>query len=116
MSDGSTIRYGEPLNSVTDQKLQDVCAANREGKPVACGLEASASQNICTFAAQQSMPFISRFPEDMIVTEGEIGKRITYARDLDSALSDCYKNFKLPSEMQYKWARPGNVQAIGAED
>jgi hypothetical protein len=67
------------------------------------------------FAAQQSMPLISRFPEDMVVTEGEIGKRVTYARGLDSALNDSYKNFKLPSEMHFNWARPGKVQTIGQE-
>jgi len=115
LSDGSIIRYGKPPDAATDEKLKVVCTAIREGKPIVCGLEASASQNTCMFAAQQSMPLISRFPEDMVVTEGEIGKRVTYARGLDSALNDSYKNFKLPSEMHFNWARPGKVQTIGQE-
>jgi len=56
LSDGSTVRYGKPLEADSDQKPHAVCAAIREGKPVACGLEAAAAQNTCMFAAQQSMP------------------------------------------------------------
>jgi len=52
----------------------------------------------------------------MIVIEGEKGKRVTYVRDLQSALSDCYEGFKLPTEMHFKWARPGEVQIIEAEE
>ena len=74
LSDGSTIRYGKPLEAIADNKLHDMCAAIRSGNPVPCGLEASASQTACMFAAQQSMPIITAFPQEMIVVEGEEGQ------------------------------------------
>jgi hypothetical protein len=67
------------------------------------------------FAAQQSMPLITRFPDDMIIVEGEPGRRCTYARDLDLALGDCYEGHKLPSELHFKWAQPGKMQIIRDE-
>jgi predicted dehydrogenase len=110
--DGSVIDYGEPLESVSDAKLRDVCDAIRDNRPVACGLEAAAPQNTCMFAAQQSMPEITDFPKSMVVTEGEYGHRITYVRNLETVLSACYERFVMPTELRLDWAKPGRVQMI----
>jgi predicted dehydrogenase len=112
LPDGTTVNYGEPLEAVSDQKLQDVCAAIREGKPVACGLEAAFPQNLCMFAAQKSMPDIIEFPPEMVVTEGDDGNRTTHAKNLETSLGKCYENYKLPSEMHFGWARPGKLQMV----
>ena len=111
--DGSKIEYGEPLESTSDAKLRDVCDAIRENRPVACGLEVSASQNTCMFAAQQSMPTITDFPKGMVVTEGEYGHRITYVKNLETVLNACYESFLLPTELHLDWAKAGTVQIIG---
>ncbi len=112
LADGSTLSYGEPLEAASEQKLLDVCISIRDGKPVPCGLEAASAQNICMFAAQASMPDIVKFPTEMIVTSGEVGQRITYVNGLQLALSKCYQSRKLPSELQYDWAKPGKVVPI----
>jgi predicted dehydrogenase len=111
--DGTTIEYGEPLESTSDAKLRDVCDAIRDNRPVACGLEAAAPQNTCMFAAQQSMENITDFPKGMIVTEGEYGHRITYVRNLETVLTACYESFALPTELHLDWARPGRPQMVG---
>jgi hypothetical protein len=112
LGDGTSVKYGEPLDADTGAKLRDVCRAIRENRPVACGLEAAASQTICMFAAQQSMPHITEFPPEMVVRAGEYGHRITYVRDLEGMLNACYEKFALPTELRFDWARPGSVQTI----
>ncbi len=112
LHDGSTIKYGEPLDAGTAAKLEDICQAIRLHRPVACGLEAAASQNTCMFAAQKSMPQITEFPKSLVVTEGEFGHRITYVRNLEMILNACYDSFALPTELHIDWARPGSMQTI----
>jgi predicted dehydrogenase len=112
LHDGTTVQYGQPLEADSGAKLQDVCNSIRSNLPVACGLEAAASQNACMFAAQQSMPAITDFPKSMVITEGEYGHRITYVRNLETILNACYDSFALPTELRFDWARPGQVQDL----
>jgi predicted dehydrogenase len=109
LPDGTSLRYGAPLDAGNDYKLRDVCRCIRQNKPVACGLEAAASQNTCMFAAQQSMPDIIEFPKSLITIEGEPGNRTTYLAALQGELSKCYQSYKLPSELNFDWARPGKI-------
>jgi predicted dehydrogenase len=112
MADGSTVSYGAPIESNSAEKLLDVCRSIRTGKPVACGLEAAASQTACMFAAQQSMPVITEFPKDLISVEGEIGARKTYVRGLEASLNQCFEEFCLPSELNFPWSRAGQTITI----
>jgi predicted dehydrogenase len=112
MADGTTIRYGHPLEAISSQKLQDVCNSIRAGTPVACGLEAASPQNICMFASQESTPQIVEFPRELIVIEGEPGSRMTYVPELESGLNRCYERAKLPSELSLSWAKPGKLIRI----
>jgi predicted dehydrogenase len=112
MTDGSTVSYGAPVESNSPEKLLDTCKAIRTGEPVACGLEAAASQTECMFAAQQSMPQITEFPKDMISVVGEIGTRKTSVHGLEAALTQCFDGFRLPSELGFSWSRPGETITI----
>jgi predicted dehydrogenase len=112
LSDGSEIKYGEPLDADTSTKLHDICEAVLENRPVSCGLEASASQTLCMYAAQQSMPQITEFPPQMVVKTGEPGDRTIFVKDLETMLTTCYEKFSLPTEAGFDWARPGKPQTI----
>jgi predicted dehydrogenase len=112
MKDGSTISYGTPIESDSAQKLLEVCSAIRTGQAVACGLEAAAAHTACMFAAQQSMPEITEFPEEMIDIEGEAGSRKTSVAGLEAALDQCFDEFRLPSELGFSWSRPSKPIAV----
>jgi predicted dehydrogenase len=107
MKDGPKISYGIPIESDSAQKLLDVCQSIRNREPVACGLEAAAAHTACMFAAQESMPQITEFPKDSITIEGEPGSRKTSVTGLESALDQCFDEFRLPSELAFPWSRPG---------
>jgi len=112
LHDGTTIPYGDPTHATTAIKLLSVCNAIRQNGAVVCGLEAAASQNTCMFAAQKSMPQITEFPQNLVVTEGEFGHRITYVKNLEAILNACYDSFALPTELHIDWAKPGAIQTI----
>lgn len=112
MKDGSTFSYGAPIESDSVQKLLDVCKAIRSGQPIACGLEAAAAHTACMFAAQESMPQITDFPKELIAIEGEAGSRKTSVTGLEAALDRCFDEFKMPSELEFPWSRPGTPIAI----
>jgi predicted dehydrogenase len=112
LHDGTTVTYGDPMQATPGTKLVNIWQAIRDNGKVACGLEAAAPQNICMFAAQKSMPQITEFPRDMVVTEGEFGHRITYVQNLEAILNACYDSFALPTELHIDWAKPGTVQMI----
>lgn len=105
--DGVIMNYGEPVHGASTAKLREVASAIRDGKRVACGLEAAASQTFCMYAAQQSCAQIIDFPLELVVSEGEPGDRKTYVKGLETELTRCYNQFKLPSELGISWAKPG---------
>jgi predicted dehydrogenase len=112
LSDGTVVNYGQPAEASTRTKLNDICEAILNQRPVACGLEAAASQTLCMLAAQRSMPQITEFPAGMIVKSGEPGDRSFCVTDLESKLTECYERFLLPSDAGFEWARPGTPQLV----
>ena len=77
LPDGSTIRYGKPLEAVDQSCMRFVTPLARANRWPA-GLSVSRTEHLHV-SAQKSMPIITRFPEGMIAIE-ETGKRTTYVR------------------------------------
>jgi predicted dehydrogenase len=114
LADGSTISYGMPAESNSVEKLFDVCNAIRSGGAVACGLEAAAAHTACMFAAQESMPAITDFPRDLINVTGQPGMRKTSVSGLETALDQCFEQFKLPSQLGFPWSCAGkSIPVVG---
>jgi predicted dehydrogenase len=109
--DGSVKDYGSP-NDDRDRKLWSTMKAARDGRPVLCGIEASAPHMQCTWASQQSTPIISAFPDNLIKVTGSPGSRRTSVEGLDDLLAQCYEQWKLPSELKTPWAKPGREISI----
>lgn len=104
--DGSVKEYGSPAADPDARKLWETLAAIREGRPVACGIEAAAAHTACVFAAQHSAE-ISPFPPALVHVEGEPGKRKTWVAGLDDAFIRCYEELRLPAELGIAWAAAG---------
>jgi predicted dehydrogenase len=101
---GVTLDYGSP-NEAAGKKLFDVISAIRAGQPVACGIEAASAQTLAMLAAQRSPAGIVDFPAALVKVDGEPGQRMTRVSGLDLALDECYRQGRLPGEMQFPWAR-----------
>ena len=114
-ADGTIKDYGSP-NDDRDEKLWLTVRAARNGAadqpPIPCGIEAAAPHTLCTWAAQESMPEITPFPQRLIQVSGAAGARQTVVRELDQALMDCYEQWRLPSELGFAWAAPGREVAV----
>ena len=114
-ADGTIKDYGSP-NDDRDEKLWLTVRAARNGAadqpPIPCGIEAAAPHTLCTWAAQESMPEITPFPQPLIQVSGVAGARQTVVRELDQALADCYEQWRLPSELGFGWATPGREVAV----
>jgi predicted dehydrogenase len=111
--DGSVKDYGSP-DSDHDRKLWLTldAARNPDAVKTPCGIEAAAPHTQCTWAAQQSMPRITPFPQSLIDIDGPSGSRRTSVRELDQVLSQCYEEWRLPSELGVAWAKPGREIAV----
>ncbi len=100
--DGTIKDYGNP-NEEHFRKLWYTIDAIRYGKDTLCGPEAAMSQTICLNGAHESMEEISEFPQN-IVRYDEI-KEMTWVQGLAEGLKKCYKDWKLPSELDIPWAK-----------
>jgi predicted dehydrogenase len=105
--DGTVKNYGSPSED-DERKIWNLIDAVRNGGQISCGAEASFAQTLCIEAAQKSVEEILAFPEIMVkICETEGVKRII-VEGLDDALMECYKNYKLPAEAGYSWAKSGS--------
>jgi len=100
--------YGFP-DAEPMKKLRDVIESAGTGTPPACGLEAALGQTLCLNGAQDSMPQVAEFPQDLLKVRGEQGKRVVSVDGLAEALTQCYEACLLPSEMDWPWSRKGEV-------
>jgi predicted dehydrogenase len=106
-NDGRERSYGTPMEP-RDHKLSLTLKDIRRGTPTPCGIEAAASHTQCVWAAQQSMPEITPFPQDQVRISGEPGRRKTTVEGLTDTLVRCYDEWKLPSEIGVSWGRAGS--------
>ncbi len=105
---GESWVYGFP-DAEPMRKLKDVIDSAGTGEPPACSLEAALGQTLCLNGAQDSMPGITDFPENLRQVQGEPGKRLVSVDGLSEALTQCYETCLLPSEMDFPWSRKGEV-------
>lgn len=101
--DGSVKEYGKPDGS--RKKLWMAIDSVREGKPVVCGLEAAYSHTLCINGMQDSMPDIQDFPQEYIRYDDV--RQITWVEGLAEVMKECFKEWKLPSELNVPWAKAG---------
>jgi len=104
---GTVKRYGDIPKSDRLQKLWDAIDSIRTGKKPACTIAASIPHVLCVNGAQKSMPEIGGFPDNILKTEGETGKRKISVSGIEKDLMECFENAKLPSEMGIAWSKPG---------
>ncbi|NLM11285.1 MAG: Gfo/Idh/MocA family oxidoreductase [Clostridiaceae bacterium] len=107
LNDGTIIPYNIPrIDSYT--KLLRFINQVQEGKPVSCGPEAAFSHILSINGMQESMPEITVFPENLVKKRAfKSDDEIIYVEGLAEALTECYDLWKLPSEMDIAWAKPG---------
>jgi len=105
-TDASMKEYGNPNQDVAT-KLWDAMKAVRGEKQIVCGPEAAGMQTLCMNGMQESASPITDFPENLIETKGESGKRFTYVSGLDTALTRAFETNSLPGEMGVPWAVGG---------
>lgn len=107
-ADGSVKDYGNP-DAEPMNKLWASIESIRSRKPPACGPEASISQTLCLNGMQDSDPEIVNFPGNLIMSEGEPGRRRIWVDGLDAVLETCYQRNRLPNELGIPWSRPGKI-------
>ncbi|MBA3707304.1 MAG: Gfo/Idh/MocA family oxidoreductase [Planctomycetes bacterium] len=108
-TDGTRIDYA-PAEVPDDlEKLWAMVAAIRGGASPACPPSAALAQTLCVNGAQRSMPEITVFPKDMVRTDGDGDARRCIVPGLHEALTRCYLEGRLPSELGFPWARPGRM-------
>jgi hypothetical protein len=69
---GESYDYGLP-DAEPMKKLREAVAAVRSGRLPACGLESTLGQTLCLNGAQDTMPGIVEYQEDMLTIRGEPG-------------------------------------------
>lgn len=107
--DGRIKNYGNP-NDTEGNKTWDCVDAVRTGAKVACDTLTATPQILCINGAQESMPEITPFPEDLITTTETGDDSLVYAAPLQSVFVQCYNEGILPSEYgSIPWAREGKV-------
>jgi predicted dehydrogenase len=108
LGDGSAKNYGSP-DAEPMNKLWASLESVKSRKPPVCGPEAGQSQTLCLNGMQDSMPDIVNFPRDLIVADGEPGRRRIRVKSLDAVLEQCYENNSLPSELGIPWSGKGKI-------
>jgi predicted dehydrogenase len=117
--DGTRRDYGVPDEEPMNKLWRSIAGVREEGARPLCGLEAAASQTLCTNGIQDSMPDIRDFPAGMVRTvEGPGSRRLAVetpgaarrvVEGLDEALAGCYEAGRLPSEMGLPWSAKGTA-------
>ncbi|MBA2480968.1 MAG: Gfo/Idh/MocA family oxidoreductase [Planctomycetes bacterium] len=105
--DGSRKEFGSADDHDDLEKLWAMIAAIRGGETPACPPSAALAQTLCMNGAQESMREITSFPASMVETTGAGDERRRFVPGLHAELSRCYDEAKLPSELGFRWARPG---------
>ncbi len=98
--------YGNPFVDGANKLWQSIDAV-RTGAPLACGIEAASSHTRCVNAAQESMPQIVDFPEDVIRHREHGEDVLVWVEGLQETLEACYDQGVMPSELGASWARSG---------
>ncbi len=105
-SDGTKKDYGSP-DPQQIKKMWDCIRAVTSGEEIACGIEAAREQTRVMNGAQESMPTIVEFPQNLLSKTGEAGKQLTVCAGLAEEMQECYKRYQLPSERELGWAVRG---------
>lgn len=111
--DGRVKTYGNPDDNVT-RKLWMAIDAVRGNSNIVCGLEAASSHTICINAAQESMPEIVNFPQELVKVDKE--QEVTWIEGLEELLKASFAKGMLPSESGASWARSGRKMNVEAYD
>lgn len=111
--DGRMKDYGKLIIRHSD-KWDAVIRAVRDEGGIACGLEGAMSQTICINGAQESMPSIRYFPEELLMHDQEL--QSTKVQGLEEALLHCFTSNTLPYESGYEWSTPGKVIDVSVYD
>lgn len=114
-NDGTEVDYGDPLHS-SDRKLWMTIDAVQRGTESICGIPAATAQTQCMWAAQHSQPQITPFPDSLVQTTQTDTSRRTHVTGLDEALTKCYQQWRLPSELGLLWARSGAEVMVAQTD
>lgn len=115
MRDGKVIDYGSPMEP-RDRKMWLTIDAIREQTQTVCGIPAALPHTQCVWAAQRSVNEIATFPQSLVHTAGDPGERRTWVDGLHETLQQCFHRWRLPSEINVPWARPGRVIRIADTD
>ncbi|MEW5901034.1 MAG: Gfo/Idh/MocA family oxidoreductase [Acidobacteriota bacterium] len=110
---GEQKNYGPPDRRPL-KKMWDAIRSVGGNKAPVCGLEAATSQTLCINGAQESMPLISRFPDEMISPQGEPGRESISVSGLAEVLIECFEKNLLPSELALSWSRKGRPVVLDA--
>lgn len=109
-NDGTKKYYGNPEKN-RKRKLWLALEAVRKGEDfVYCGPEAALPQTISINGFQESAGEIRDYPED--IKNYDRQKQQYWIEDLDNILIKAYREEKLLSEMDIKWARRGNRLSV----
>lgn len=112
-SDGRTKDYGNPFADDAN-KLWEAVEAVRTGAPLACGIEAASSHTRCVNVAQESMPRITDFPQDLIRHREQDEDVLVWVEGLQETLETCYDEGVMPSESGVGWARSGQRRDLSS--
>jgi len=101
MEDGTEIVYGDPYSDGL-KTLDYMKEAILFDNPLPCELETAMSHLKCVYAVAQSFPEPPAFKEGWIQYIDDPAQYI--CKGLEETLEQCWKEAKLPYEMQYEWA------------
>lgn len=104
---GTHIDYGIPDNGARG-KLEAMLDAVERDAQVTCGIETARAHTVCVNGAQECAD-ITTFPAEDIHEVDSADGRLTCVAGLGATLQACAQAGKLPSEMGFAWARPGQA-------
>ncbi|WP_101845260.1 Gfo/Idh/MocA family protein [Halobacillus sp. Marseille-P3879] len=111
--DGKEKSYGDPEFEHM-HKLEVCIQAVLDGsRNIPCGIEASFSHLIAIKSIHKAVPEVPAFPIEYV--KRSIEPTITYVPGLSETLRKCYKEKKMPSEIDPPWAQPGKNVNISAD-
>lgn len=103
-SDGTKKLYGYPSKEVYNKLFYCIDAVNNEVE-IPCGVEAAMSHTLCINGAQESMPEIQSFPNDLVMFDKEAEK--IWVEGLGETLLKCYEDWEMPYNAKVHWAVSG---------
>lgn len=108
--DGSIIEYGDP--EVERNSKFSVCIkAILEGhNDILCGVEAATPHVQSIYAMHQSVPAVPKFP--LQITKRDEKQSLNWVEGLEELLLNCYKQWKIPSELNVEWSKKGKTITI----